>query len=401
MKHNFGFKTTFFAIFCLIFSHVITSSFQDYNPLLIVDLMVKDEEHSMRETLRPFLESHDQRIGYLIMDTGSTDNTIQVTLDLFNEFGVTHGYVVEKPFVNFAVSRNDAIRFAEEKFPYAAFLLMIDAEWFVQAVPDLLDFCEQYKYCSENAFLLKIGNKGFENFLPRLFRPHKNLYFEGVVHEYLNTASCIKIPEPVMAIYAPSNRGREQSQRRWTRDAKLLYDEHKRNPTDPRTTFYLAQTYACLGDLDNALYWYQFRTQQQGWDQENYMAYYRLAVVYDAKGDWPNALVNFIKAYSLRPWRVEPLVAIASHYLKIQDFFTAFMFARQASEIEPKPSEVLFVDKIFYDYTRYDLLGITAWYVGQYEIGEKALIKALEFDSTSTNLQHNLSLYQNRKLKNK
>lgn len=400
MAHKVLYKQFFVAVFCFIFSNtIITSHLQDYDPLLVVNIMVKDEEHSMRKTLEPFLETRDPRIGYLIMDTGSTDNTIQTTLDLFKEYGVQKGYVVEKPFVNFAVSRNDAIRFAEEKFPYSGFILMIDAEWFMQSVPDLLDFCEQYKYHSENAFLLKIGNTSFENFLPRLFKPHKNLYFEGVVHEYLNTSSSIKVSEPVMAVYAPSNRGREQSQRRWTRDAKLLFDEHKRNPTDPRTTFYLAQTYACLGDLDNALYWYQFRTQQQGWDQENYMAYYRLGTVYDAKGDWPNALVSFIKAYSMRPWRVEPLVAIASHYLKVQDFVTTFMFARQACEVERRASDVLFVDRIFYDYTRYDILAIASWYVGQYEVGERALLKALEYDPESTHLQYNLKLYQDRKLK--
>lgn len=399
MALKFNFKQFLFAIFYLIFSNIITLASQDYDPLLVVTIMVKDEEHSMRKTLEPFLELQDPRIGYLILDTGSTDNTVRVTLDLFQEYGVCKGYVAEKPFVNFAVSRNDAIKFTEEKFPNAGFILMIDAEWFMQAVPDLLDFCEEYKFHSENSFLLKIGNKAFENFLPRLFKPHKGLGFEGVVHEYLNTRSAIKISEPVMAIYAPSNRGKEQSQRRWNRDAKLLYDEHKRNPTDPRTTFYLAQTYACLGDLENALYWYQFRTQQQGWDQENYMAFYRLGSIYDALGDWPNALANFIKAYSMRPWRVEPLIAIASHYLQAQDFVTSFMFARQACEIEARASEVLFVDKIFYVYTRYDILGIASWYIGQYDIGEKAVLKALEFDPSSTHLQFNLSLYQNKRLK--
>ncbi len=128
------------------------------------------------------------------------------------------------------------------------------------------------------------------------------------------------------------------------------------------------------------------------------MAVYRLATVYDAMGDWPNALVHFIKAYSMRPFRVEPLVAIASHYLQVQDFNTSFMFARQACEIEPRASEVLFVDKVFYDYTRYDLLGIAAWYVGQYEIGEQAVLKALEYTPDSTHLKFNLSLYENKKL---
>jgi tetratricopeptide (TPR) repeat protein len=203
----------------------------------------------------------------------------------------------------------------------------------------------------------------------------------------------------VIAIYDPSARGREQSQNRWKRDAQLLYDEHKRNPEDPRTTFYLAQTYACLGDLENAKYWYTFRTQQQGWDQENYMAFYRLGTIYEALQDWPSALYNFLKAYSMRPWRVEPLIAMAMHYLREQNFTLTFMFARQAVDVKPQPTEVLFVDKMFYDFTRYDLLGIAAWYIGEYEIGEKAVLKALEYAPDLEHLQYNLKLYKSKTLK--
>jgi glycosyltransferase involved in cell wall biosynthesis len=380
-----------------VFTYIYTEAIQDYDPLLVVTIMIKNEEHVIEKTLAPFLERQDSRIAYLILDTGSTDNTVQATLDVFQKYNA-RGFVAEKPFVNFAVSRNDAIKFAEEKFPYAGFFLMIDAEWYVQNVSDLLDFCEEHKYTADNAFLLKIGNKGFENFLPRLFRPNKGLRFEGVVHEYLNTSSCTKLPGSVIAIYDPSAKGREQSQNRWKRDAKLLYDEHKRNPEDPRSTFYLAQTYACLGDLENAKYWYQFRTQQQGWDQENYMAFYRLGGIFEALNDWPNALFNYLKAYSMRPWRVEPLIALGMHYLKEQNFVLAFMFSKQAVGITPRPTEVLFVDKVFYDFTRYDLLGMSAWYVGEYEIGEKAVEKALLYAPDAEHLEYNLSLYKSKKI---
>jgi tetratricopeptide (TPR) repeat protein len=386
-----------FTFFTVVFSDIYAKVIQDYDPLLVVTIMVKNEEHVMEKTLLPFLELHDSRIGYLILDTGSTDNTVQTTLDIFQKYNA-RGFVAEKAFVNFAVSRNDAIKFAEEKFPYAGFLLMIDAEWYMQNVSELLDFCEEYKYHAESSFLLKIGNKGFENFLPRLFKANKGLHFEGVVHEYLNTASSVKLPGSVNAIYDPSARGREQSQNRWKRDAKLLYDEHKRNPEDPRTTFYLAQTYACLGDLENASYWYKFRTQQQGWDQENYMAFYRLAGIYEALNDWPNALYNYLKAYSMRPWRVEPLVVVGLHYLREQNFVLSFMFAKQAVGVVPRPTEVLFVDKVFYDFTRYDLLGMAAWYVGEYEIGEKAVEKALLYAPDAQHLQYNLSLYKSKKI---
>ena len=101
----------------------------------------------------------------------------------------------------------------------------------------------------------------------------------------------------------------------------------------------------------------------------------------------------------MRPWRVEPLIAMAMHYLREQNFTLTFMFARQAVDVKPQPTEVLFVDKMFYDFTRYDLLGIAAWYIGEYEIGEKAVLKALEYAPDLEHLQYNLKLYKSKTLK--
>ena len=58
----------------------------------------------------------------------------------------------------------------------------------------------------------------------------------------------------------PGRHGMEKTQRRWQRDKELLMKAHLANPQDSRTAFYLAQTFDCLGDLENAYKFYELRT---------------------------------------------------------------------------------------------------------------------------------------------
>lgn len=379
-----------------IFSHVdATFSTSDSNPLLAVVIMVKNEEQVMLPTLQPYLDAKVDR--FLVLDTGSTDNTVAVTKQIFADYGIEHGYVEEQPFVDFATSRNHAIALAEEKFPDVTFFLMIDAEWYLQNVDQLIEFCDQHRNHPNDVFIINLKSGQSKNATARLFRPHRGIKFVGAVHECLNRVAQTQVPQDVYFIWAPTRLGMDKTQSRWYRDRDILLREYDKNPHDPRTTFYLAQTYACLGEWEKAAYWYSVRSEQPGWDQENYMAFYKLADAYEQLKNWPKALWNYLKAYSLRPQRAEPLVRIAQHYLELCDFASAFLFANQAVRIPVLESENLFFDAFMYDFVRYDILGIASWYVGEYEIGEQAVRKAMEYWPDAAHLKFNLELYLGRK----
>ena len=61
---------------------------------------------------------------------------------MFDEYGITQGYILQEPFIDFATSRNRALDLAEELFPKAAFMVMLDAEWYLNDAKLLLEFCE-------------------------------------------------------------------------------------------------------------------------------------------------------------------------------------------------------------------------------------------------------------------
>lgn len=377
---------------CTIFTNTDTEK----KPLLVVLLMVKNEEQAMQKTLQPFIDAGID--SYLILDTGSTDRTVEKTQQLFTKYNISHGYIIEEPFVNFAVSRNYALECAEQLFSNAAFFLMIDAEWYMHNIQGLLEFCTQYLQSEETSFMVPLNMPGqtMMFYVQRLFKPHCNIKFAGAVHETINQGTRAKVPNSIYINYQPSEYGYKKTEHRWKRDRDLLLKEFEENPDNPRTAFYLAQTYDCLGDHNNACYWYKKRCEMPGWEEENFMAHYRLAQVYEHMKQWNNALECYLQAYEVRPTRAEPLVKLAEHYWNTQEFALCYLFAKQSMEIPYPKNDILFIEKTCYDYIRYDILGRVAWYVEMYDLGKSAVIEALKAQPQAKHLLQNLALYEKR-----
>lgn len=392
-------KLKFFVyiLFLLLFSTHFFS--QSHDQLLVVVLMVKDEASVIVDTLRPYVDGGIT--NFFIFDTGSTDNTLKRAHDYFESSGITHGYSAQEPFIDFATSRNRALELAQEQFSDAVFILMPDAEWYMHNVEGLLDFCEVHRYDLCPSYLVRIVFPGNDFSTPRLIRGGLNIRFVGVVHEVLNHVTRIKVPRDIYFELGSSKGGMEKSAARWKRDFTLLLNEYEKNPADPRTVFYVAQTYECLGDLENAYKYYEERSKMAGWDEENYETFYRLGRVtallapYNSNFSWLQALEYYHTAYALRPHRAEPLVRIAEHYWP-QNIPICFTYIRRAIELPYPERENLFVEKYTYDYARYEIMSKSAWYLGEYALGEmgtRAALKAYELP----HLYQNLACYTDRK----
>lgn len=375
---------------------IACSSFSLANdPLLVVVLMVKNESEAMKDTLKPFVDAGVD--SFLIFDTGSTDDTIETTRNYFKERNVTHGIIDQEPFIDFATSRNHALDSAQKAFPSACFMVMPDAEWHLQNPHKLLQFCEEHKNENASSYLIRIMmGKTMDFYTSRLIRCHKNVCFKGAVHEALTHVSIEKVPYCYFQMNG-TRYGIEKSRKRWARDCELLINEHMKNPHDLRTIFYLAQTYSCLGDHENARRWYEVRCSLKGWDEEDFIAHYRLAQTHESLNNWPKALETYLKAYSLRPHRAEPLIHLGQHYWETDQKPISYLFAKRACELDYPQNDILFVEKELYQFTRFELLGRVAWYVNEFNIGEEALKKALEANPDYEYLRNNLEFYLNRK----
>lgn len=362
------------------------------NPWLVCVIMIKNEALVIKQTLQPLVDGGVQ--AFVVLDTGSDDNTVEMVQEFFAENNINQGHIIQQPFINFAASRNYALECAEKIFPNSGFLLMIDSEWYVEGVAELIQFCKEKYYTHHDSFYIKlyIGNSQ-ELVHNRVFRTKSHIRFGGAVHEAAIVRSSIKAPAPIAIKYAPSNNGYEKSQQRWHRDLKLLLQEHQEQPNNTRTLFYLAQTYASLGDWQNACDCYSKRSEMNGWPEEDWCTMYRLGQCYENLNNWPMALDCYLKAYHKRGSRAEPLVSIAQHYWNIKEFQNCYIFAKHACSIAYPKDDLLFVEKIKYDYHRYNLLSCSAWYVQDYENGRMATLTALEQWPDAWHLNFNLNLY--------
>ncbi len=377
------------------------------NPLLVVVLMVKNEEQAIRETLEPFVKAGLQ--NYLIFDTGSDDNTIAVTKEYFAQNNVSHGYIAQEEFVDFATSRNRALELANQKFPDAIFMLMPDAEWYMHNVEALVAFCQQEQFSTTTSYLVHIMSTALDFYTPRLIRCNRGIAFAGAVHEVLMPASNAKVSVEAYFELKPSHFGVEKSKKRWHRDKKILLRELEKNPNDSRTAFYLAQTFECLGELEKAYEYYLYRSKLIGWPEEDFMTMYRLAQVTEAlskneitKENYPWSLAKeyYLKAFAMRSCRAEPLIKMANYYWETQQYEKCYDIAKTACDLVYPKSDILFVEKYSYECTRFDLLGRGAYYTNEWLIGVQATLKAIRAAPIMGHLHYNIVCFINQKRSN-
>lgn len=207
------------------------------DPLPAIVIMVKNEEQNICQTLDPYIKAGIQ--SFLVFDTGSTDNTIETISNYFDQHSVTDAHIRQEPFINFAASRNRALTLAREIFPEADFFLIPDAEWYMDHVQKLLDFCDSERASITPVYFLSLNNGGEDLAHPRLFRARIPVQFINDVHEYPVPIATTWVPMPVRFRYEPNNAGRKSSAARWKRDYVKLKDRYDANPKDPCTLFYL------------------------------------------------------------------------------------------------------------------------------------------------------------------
>ncbi len=360
--------------------------------------MIKNEAASIVATLSNLLEQGISH--FFIFDTGSTDNTIALVGDFFKQHHLD-GCIEQALFVDFATSRNRALELTERRFAHIPFVLMPDAEWYLSHGEDLLVFCEREKKKETPLYLLRMQMNTMEFSSARLFRTASHIRFSGVVHEAPSIHASIKVPDPVFFEVKTSKEGAEKSRRRWERDLQLLSTAYAKNHKDPRNAFYLGQTYECLGDVEQAYRVYQHRAKLPGWDEENFITLYRLGGLAwrmaqkKSAQEWSVAMDYYLKAFALRPHRIEPLLRIADYYWP-DNAQTCYLFAHYAYSIPFPESDLLFVERYDYTYRRYEMMSRCAWYMGEFALGEQATLRALKMSPDTPHLRANLKLYQQK-----
>lgn len=334
----------------------------------------------------------------IIYDTGSTDNTIEIITE-FCENNKINLYCIKGEFVDFSTSRNVMLEYAE-KVP-VQFILLLDVNDELKGDTELQKLITSECKSTFNGYRLKqnwVSNSaepaGNEYYNTRLIKNNVGWRYHGVVHEYIHShiSNSTQLDQYDITLFQDRTKDDDKTGKRFHRDKQLLYNEFKKNPKDTRTLYYLGQTCACLGQHSDAFYYMKRRSELDDFIEEKFHAYMYLGNLSLHLGyNWNDRMVYYIKAYEISE-RVEPLVKIAEHYINTSCWHMAYLFIKKACQLS-YPKCLLFVDKYHYTYTRWHLMGRTAYYVGEKADGMDACKKALEANPNSEIDKHNMKFY--------
>jgi hypothetical protein len=338
---------------------------------ICLNMIVKNETPVLARLFHSLREVIDY---YVIVDTGSTDGTPAFIEQWMAHAGIA-GEVHRRAWVNFGVNRDQALQLAIEAGK-SDWLLLIDADEEL-AFNDPAIFTRLspgVSYSMEKVH----GNTRYR--LPNLVDIRQNRWRWCMpVHEYLEHLQGPNLRQdldPAWIIYHQGEGARSRgktAEEKFLADAVLLEQQLTETPNDPRSRFYLAQSYRDAGHLQAARENYLLRAALlQGWSEETFFAQYqagRLAI----RLGLPHETVreDLLAAVNLRPSRAEPLHALAAHCRGLKRWGEALAFAGAGVQL-PRPNDRLFLEQDVYDWRLLDELSVAAYWTGHYAMSRDA-----------------------------
>lgn len=388
MRHFFIRLTIYFVIF--LSPHFAGVQAQSSHPTICLNMIVKDESQVITRCLTSVLPLIDSLV---IVDTGSTDGTQSIIKEFMAKHGIA-GELHERPWVNFAHNRNEALNLAKGKSDY---LLFIDADEYFVYEPDFT-----LPKLNKDYYYITVSYSGTKYSRIHLIKNQPVWQWVGVVHEVLcpsATSSFATLEKVTNTITTEGARSRDPE--KYHKDAQVLEEALKENPDNTRYVFYLAQSYRDSGDYSLALKNYEKRADMGGWDQEVFYALYQIGAMQEALEMPVDVIINSYKrAYQYRPARIEPLYQIARLYRLKGDYNAGYSIAKIAQTV-PVSQDLLFVQQWIYDYGILLERSICAYYMGNIEECQQISLELLKRKNLPANeracIESNLG-YANAKL---
>lgn len=331
---------------------------QEQKPFMCLNMIVRDEAHIIQETLESISPYVDY---YVISDTGSVDNTIELIKSFMGKKGIP-GEVHSNEWKDFGHNRSLALKLARDKSQYV---------WVIDADDIIVGDLKLPKDMKADSYTLNYGD-GFSYHRAQIFKNTNGVYWKyvGVLHEYPACNKTNQVQEHIEGNYYIDSRrlgARSKDPKKYLKDALVFEKALKDEPNNERYVFYMAQSYMDYGDIHKGIENYKRRIKMGGWFEEIYYSYYRIAEgLSKLKSPWPEVEQAYLECYDHFKDRAEPLYHIAKHYRENKDYIKGYSYAKKASLI-PFPAHCkLFIHKDIYDFDVWDELSFDAFHIGKY-----------------------------------
>lgn len=345
------------------------------NKLLSVAVMVKDEEERIVRTLQSVIR-HVCHV--VILDTGSSDNTIQV-IRKFCRASKIPLTLKEEPFVDFAYNRNILLKMC---YGLSKYVLLLDANdevmhpgvmMRVLREADDEDVVFGCRYILENDAGVKGNNLVF--YKPKIVKNDmEDLYFEFPVHEYLTSSTTnTHISNNNLYLtdfYIYQDKLKDKSSMpRLEKDIKVLLNYQEENGECERVYEYLCQSYNLLHDYENLSHYATKLIEliestttdlRKKYNKNYFYGLNKKGVARAQRGD-DDFFRYYLKAYEhakLYFDNAEPLYNIAIEYNNREEYDLAYLYAKKCCDISTPPNNLELAEINFqiYETHRWKLL---------------------------------------------
>lgn len=335
-------------------------------PTICLSMIVKDEASVIcrcLDSVRPIIDH------WIIVDTGSTDGTQDIIRAAMADLP---GALVERPWVDFASNRNEALKLARRHGDY---VLIIDADDEL-IIPDGFTMPK----LREAGYRLEIIDAQTRYWRNQLVSSRKNWRYRGVLHEFLSCPGVSATPILPLAMRRGDDGARHRDTSADARDIAVL-EGALAVETDPfmiaRYTMYLGTTYDAAGEHRKALDCFLKRIDLGGWDEEVYFNLLMAAVNAERVGEPTDKVLQlYDQAISVIPARSEARHGASRYCRERKRFAEGYRYAEAGLGLE-LPSEGISLNPWVYEYGLLDEFAVNAYHIGQYGACGHACLKIL------------------------
>ena len=338
-------------IFCLVLFAQLGESAEK---TICLNMIVKNESDVITrclKTVKPYVDY------WVIVDTGSTDGTQKIIREFMRD---TPGEIYERPWVDFAHNRNEALKLARDKGDYVLFM---DADEELEGVFDK----------NSLAYDAYLGNlRTSQDYLTTALRPflinnELDWSWRGVLHESIHCERDVEgSVMPNIIIATDHHDGyRAKDPQKYLKDARVLEKALLDEPDNADYVYYLAQSYYNAKEFPLALENFQKRAQMGGWDQQVFWAQYYVGMMQELLGMDSELIVrSYMDAFKLRPTRAEPIFRLANYFHTKKNYLLGYLLAQFGQTI-PMPNDIIYKEDWIYSYGMLAVLANCALEMGR------------------------------------
>jgi len=352
------------------FSYFINNKELNYDNLIHLCIMVKNGGEQFASMLNDNLPIIDR---WTILDTGSTDGTIDTIHKIL--VGKKKGNLYQEPFINFRDSRNRCLDLSGTS---CKFCIMLDDTYVIKGdLRTSLSYIRGDQRSDSLSLMIKSYDSSYTS--NRIIKSETKLRYIYTIHEIISDKNNINfvLSDKEASIYDRNYDYMEQRTiERQKMDLKLLYDEVAENKDDPRSYYYLAQTYRGLHDYEKAFYYYMKRTEytNSGFIQERVDAAFEAARLaqYQLNKTWEECLQLYEKCFKIDETRPETQYFIGIYYYMQNNYKIAYKYFKKAFEIGfPLNCQFSLKPTLSFHFLP-KLLSKICYEIGDFELGEQA-----------------------------